>query len=304
MEKIFDPKQFLDQFGIPNTDRGKHARAGWVQIKCPFCTGHEGWHGGFNIQGEYYNCWRCGWRSLPDIIMRLLECNYPAAKTYINKYGNTLLDKRDIDKNQLSRSYPYIDMSFPPDSRQLSVSHRKYLRKRNFDPDKLEQEWKLKGTGNVGDYKFRIIAPIFLNQKMVSFQGRDITDKQFAKYQACERKDEIVHHKHTLYGIDKIRNRVAIVVEGVFDVWKFGPGTVGTFGIEFTNSQVRIMIEKLDKVFIFYDAEDQAQRQADKLGMLIDGLGKDVELLTPDFGDPADLPNKEAKELRKELLNY
>ena len=41
----FDAKQFLTDHHIPWDNQGKHARPGWIQIKCPYCSGHAGWHG-------------------------------------------------------------------------------------------------------------------------------------------------------------------------------------------------------------------------------------------------------------------
>jgi len=299
---IFNIKQFLDDFGIPNTDRGKHARTKWIQIKCPFCSGHEGWHGGFNIEKEYYNCWRCGWRSLPDIIMELLGCSFPAAKTYLKKYKNKPESSRDIGETRRLPSPQYKGMTFPPNCQSLSDFHRKYLLSRNFDPDDLIHEWNLKGTSHLGDYRFRIIAPIYFQNQFVSYQGRDVTDRQEAKYKACEMENEILHHKHTLYGIDKTKNKSVIIVEGITDVWRFGPGAVGTFGIEFTKSQVRMLLNQFESYFVFFDDDPQAQAQADKLAIILNGFGKDVEIISTE-DDPANMSQKDARQLKSELLS-
>ena len=293
---IFNPKQFLDDFGIPNTLHGKHTK-GWISINCPHCKGQSNWTGGFNLSKEWYNCFRCGWSSIPNTIMALLQCDYRKAISFIQQYRKTSKPDKEFQFIQTAEI-----ISFPPDCHPLDDRHRRYLESRGLDPDELIQDWNLQGTGPIGDYKFRIIAPIYLNEQMVSYQGRDITDKQFAKYMACEKKDEVVHHKHTLYGIDKAKGDSAIIVEGVTDVWRLGRGSVATFGIEFTSSQIRMLADKFKKIFVFFDSEEQAQVQADKLMHQLNGLNRDVEIVETDQGDPADLSIGEARLLKKDLL--
>jgi hypothetical protein len=36
------------------SENHKHSRPGWVNVRCPFCTGNEGYHLGFNLNEEYY----------------------------------------------------------------------------------------------------------------------------------------------------------------------------------------------------------------------------------------------------------
>jgi len=295
---MFNPKQFLDDFGINNTQQGKHARAGWVQIRCPFCSGHSGWHGGFNIRKGYYNCWRCGWHSLQDTIMKLLNCDFFSAKTYLAKYNDLPESPQNIGRPKIRHA---SKISYPSTCQPLGDLHKKYLQNRNFDPDELIIEWDLKGTSYIGDYKFRIIAPIYFQGQLVSYQGRDITGKQTAKYKACAIANETIHHKHILYGIDKAKGDSVIVVEGITDVWRLGSGSVATFGIEFTLSQVRLLKDRFQKFIIFFDNEGQAQIQADKLAALLSGFNRQVEMIDTE-SDPGELSPQEAKQLKKELL--
>ena len=60
----------------------------------------------------------------------------------------------------------------PDGAKGLTSKHTNYLMERNFPPRVLRGIWGLKGTGNVGPYKFRIIAPIFVDGVLVSYQGR------------------------------------------------------------------------------------------------------------------------------------
>ena len=181
--------------------------------------------------------------------------------------------------------------------------HRNYLASRNFDPKELEKTWKLYGTGPIGPYKFRIIAPIFYGGRMVSYQGRDITGKSKIKYKACSKSMELVNHKRILYGLDFV-NDVAIIVEGIADVWRLGKGAVATFGIEFTQPQVAIL-SKLRKCFIMFDAEEIAQKKAKELAESIVSLNPNVKveiIKLSGVKDPAELTEKEAREISSCLL--
>jgi DNA primase len=176
-----------------------------------------------------------------------------------------------------------------------------YLKSRGFVPEAIIQEYGLVITGPTGDYKFRIIIPIYQHGKLVSYQGRDYTGLSPIRYKACARENEIVHHKHLLYDADRVRGDHVIVVEGIFDAWRLKKNTVCTFGTGFTQQQVNLL-SKWGKISILYDGEPEAQKHAEKLGEQLSGLGSEVELILLKEGDPADLSQNEADSLSKEIL--
>ncbi len=298
---IFNPKEFLDQYGIRWRDKGKDTQKGWVNIKCPFCNDPE-MHGGFNIQGQYYNCWKCKGHSLIDTIMALLNCSFAEAKSLLERYSNLALNLSN--RAQDKRSYrPLTDtLDFPAGTRDLSDSGKQYLRSRNFDADKLVDIWQLKQTENYGDYKFRIIAPIYLDGRLVSYQGRDITGRQELRYKACKKADEIIYHKNLVYGTDHIKGKRIIIVEGITDAWRVGPGCVATFGTGFTQAQILFMVKRWDEFFIWYDPEDEAQQRADELFYGLSLYNKEVEIITTEK-DPGDTDQGEADNIKKDILN-
>lgn len=157
------------------------------------------------------------------------------------------------------------------------------------------------GTAHMGNYKQRIIAPIFYNGKMVSYQGRDITEKQI-KYKACSTEKEIIHHKHLLYNFDSVSDKM-IICEGVADVWRLGKGAVCTFGVAYTKEQVLLILEKkIKKIWILFDNEVEAQKQAEKLAAdIILHSGIDVEILIPE-DDAGAMTQKYADDFKKRLF--
>lgn len=283
------------------------AETGWVQIQCPFCisstTGIKK-HGGLNIQEEYYNCRKCGWKPLDLILGEVLNLPKKQIKILLKKYKGDPLSKNE--RKEIIKS-PF---SLPNYCKEMTDRHRQYLEKRKFNSWELEREWGLLGTNHHGDYKLRIIAPIFLDNKIVSYQGRDITGKSPLRYKSCKTSMEIIHHKHILYGFDKLQETKhkdkCIIVEGVTGAWRLGAGTIATFGIGFTQQQALFLAKRQIKTaFIMFDPEEKAQEQAELFSHLLCGFGLEVKIIdmSEEKGDdPGELSDERAKLISRELL--
>lgn len=298
---MVDIKQLLQDHNVPFTTEGKNTQRGWVNVCCPKCSDSSN-HGGFNIQGGYYNCWQCGHTKLPEILSLLIGCSYPEARELIKEYDNAI--EYTVERKTPKRK----EIIFPKDTRELSElrPHRKYLERRNYDPEEIVRLWKVKGTGFLGSYKFRILIPIILNQKIVSYTARDITDRAQLRYKSCKIEEEVIHHKHICYGTDYVKYRRAIIVEGPMDVWRIGPGALSTFGTAFTPQQLIFLSTIIDEAFILYDREEQAQKDAQKLYYGLSGIINHVEIIEPPTyaKDPGQMKEKDAEDMRKFFLKY
>jgi hypothetical protein len=239
------------------------------------------------------------------VIETIQHVHFTEAKKIAAQYGTRikLSYERKIERGAK-------DLAFPMGTGHLSKNHILYLRKRGFPASRIIKEWDLRGTGPVGKYKFRIIAPITFNDQIVSYQGRDITERSPLKYKACPQKMEVIHHKRILYGLDRIKGEEAILVEGITDVWKLGFGAITGFGIKMKYAQIRLMAEKLQKVYMMFDQgeddledEIQAEEELEKIGNDLSLLGVGVERIY-DYGadDPGDLPFDKARKIKKKLL--
>lgn len=305
---IIDIEKLYRDYSIEyNTTDPKHSQAGWIQIRCPFCTGNPGWHLGYNKKEGFWNCWRCGGKQNTLVVQTLLNLPRNEARKILLSYRLRYSHEEKGGKETFRPSS--IQLPFSTDVMELR--HRDYLmNKRNFNPESLEKEWGLLGTGPHGDYKFRVIAPIFYKGNLVSYQGRDITEKSDLKYKACREEEEIIPHKSLLYGIDNALkadgfNGKGIIVEGITDVWRIGPGAVATFGIKFTRNQVRLIRDYFPSRSILFDSSDsEAIKQANKLASELEAWPGETELIELDAKDPAELSPQDAQELRKLLLGY
>ncbi len=290
---MFNAKQFLVDWGIDHSEEGADWTPGWVMVRCPYCDDTK-YHGGFELAGNRYRCWRCGNHPMQKTIMLVAGVSYREATGILKQYDHIY-----VPPNKRKARTP-TSINWPEGSAPLKKTHEKYLRKRRFDPQKIIDTWGVQGTGFTGPYKFRIIAPVIVNGIMVSYQGRDITGHADLNYKACKKSEEIIHHKHVLYGIDYIGD-TAVIVEGLFDCWRMGPGAVCTFGSSWTMPQAIMLSEKVNNAFLLYDGEPEAQKKAESLGVALSGLGVSVENLDLGQGDPDDLPQSGADEIMSGL---
>jgi DNA primase len=295
----FDAISFLEEFGIRYWTEGKNTQEGWVNITCPFCSDSTN-HGGFNIKKGYYNCWHCGHHFLDKVIQSLTGLDFIESKRTLEKYLKAALIRNNLNKKK--KEIEVNKVEFPTGSKELREIHRKYLEKRNFDPFFIMDEYNILGTGHLGNYKFKIIAPIYFEGRMVSYQGRDITGKLEVKYKACRKDLEIIHHKDILYNIDRAKKDSVVICEGITDVWRLGENSVATFGIKYTQNQLLLLAKRFKRAFILFDSEVDAQRRAENLARALSGFGLEVENIELEKGDPADLKQDDADKLMVDLI--
>ena len=291
----FQVEKFLEVYKIPSSTSGKNAQPGWIQVCCPIPGCHdESNHGGLNISSGYYNCWICGRHPMTEVIRNLVGIEPSEAYRIFKEFqGSVQTENEPIKRKPRAKI-----CKWPSGCDDMTERHLEYLADRRFNPFRLQDTWKLMGTGPTGPYKFRIIAPIFVDGVMISYQGRDITDRQVLRYKACPIEKEVIHHKHTLYGLDYITGSKAVIVEGVTDVWKLGPGAVATFGTEYSIKQILKLVEKgITTVQIIFD--EDAEDNADKLAYDLGAVGIYSEIIDLEGGDPGDLSVEDAEEIMK-----
>jgi DNA primase len=175
------------------------------------------------------------------------------------------------------------------------------LIQRGLDPDEIIDTYRVKAGGIIGEWKYRLMIPVFQKGVLTTYQGRDITNTSDLRYKTLSIEKSVENPKHCLYNMDNATDDVVVVCEGVVDVWKIGSGAVATLGTSTTEEQVR-KLAQYKKVFILFDPEDTAQRRAKKLGEKISALGSQVEVIHTGLGhDPGDMTGAEVMELRHAL---
>jgi len=278
--------EYLDDKGIRYWTSGKNVSHGWIGLQCPFCSDQSN-HLGFNLTSSVFSCFVCGAKGGPEkLVMGLENITYGKAKKILQPYSSTILTP-EPDTEFVSK------LELPKTIKELQPLHRSYLQSRNFS-EKIYEKYRLRCFGPVGEYNFRFFIPFFYKGNMVTFTTRDVTNKSRIRYLACPVEKSIIPVKHTLYNIDNAKD-VAIVVEGVTDVWRIGDGAVALHGVNYTPAQLKLL-SQFRKVYVLLDAT--AMNEAEKLAMDL-ATFTDVEILELKKGDPADLPESEVEKLRK-----
>jgi hypothetical protein len=279
----------------------------WVQINCPVCRhqGSRGFKGGFNLAGNYFNCWNCGSSSIEKVISELLHISFYEAKKVLEEYSTDT-----IIRNKLNRKVSKGKNIQLPGNEIIKDSKAwNYLLKRRFDLQYLIDTYKIKDGGLTGDWSFRIIIPIFINNRIVSYQGRSIFSKEKCKeldilrYKTLNISDSIINAKYTFYGLDDCKSDWIVLVEGPFDRWRLGPNNIlSTLGTSASEQQIILLAERYKKVIFLFDNEKPAQDRAKKYGERLAGLGIEVEIFNPEFEhDPGDYTEIETKQVKEWL---
>lgn len=253
---------------------------------------------------DFYVCWRCGWKATHKALALLIHVSEKEAKEIARKYGGKSHVKSAVTVRVGQKKF-----RLPPSTAPMNDRHKRYLTKRKFDPEVIEKVWDVQGTGPISlmdgiSFSHRLVIPIYWENRIVSFQTRDITAKHSLRYITCPEQREIIKHKHIFYqAIPTKDSDACICVEGVTDAWRFGYGAIATFGIKYTKYQVREISKRFKKVFVVFDDDPQAIKQSEKLTAELILRGVDAYSIKIQ-GDPGDMAQADADALKKELLGW
>lgn len=297
-----DFASFCRDYGISTAPQGhRHHRNGWVNVACPFCVGHAGYHLGYNARqgGNHFVCYRCHGHRAIEVISTLAHVPVSEARDIIEQYGG-MKSYGPIYKK--SKWVLGKNISFPPNTTEVDERGLAYLESRGFDAEKIVKQYGLMQTGPVGMYKFRIVIPIYFNDYMVSFTCRSYLPSVSVRYLTCPNAKELIPNKDILYNLDNARNRnTVVVVEGCTDVWRLGAGAVATFGTGVTESQLHIL-EKFKKVILLQDNDMAGQSSWKQLARKLNArtLVERVTLANG-IGDPSELSDTDAQYFMRSL---
>jgi len=299
--QTFDVITYLEDRGIQFWTSGKNVTSGWINISCPFPFCQEpSNHLGISPH-RFFNCWVCGEKGpVTKLIQQLEGCSWTEANTIVSKFQDFTF--KHLKKETQHRTDPDRNILPKEANDDWPQLHLDYLKKRGFNPPSLINKYKLKACYTLGKYKFRIIVPFFHKGKIVNFTGLDVTNQAKEPYKHCLNEEAIIPAKSCLYNIDTV-DRSVLIVEGVTDVWRIGDGCIASLGIEWTNAQIGLLIEKsLERVFVMFDSEPKAVAKAHELGEHLSAIFPSVEVIELSEGDPCDLDPGTVRKVRKNFL--
>jgi hypothetical protein len=278
----------------------------WVNINCPFHeNGTRGYKGGINLIGGYYHCWTCNGTSIEKVFAELLQVSFYEAKKILEEYSTDTVIRSKLNK-KVSKGK---SIELPGNEIIKGSKAWGYLFSRNFVPEYLIKQYKIKDGGITGYWAFRILIPIFVNNKIVTYQGRSLYSKKkcseldILRYNTLNIQDSVMDAKHIFYGLDDCKNDWVVINEGPTDRWRLGPNNVlSTLGTSMSSQQINLLAKRYKKVIFLFDNEKMAQDRAKKYGEQLSALGVEVEIFNPEFEhDPGDYTKEEEKIVRQEL---
>ncbi len=289
-----DYEKLFQTYGIDYISSGdEHCTEGWLSLPCPFCSPDK-YHLGVNLDSGKFHCWACGGHSSWRVLSVVLKQSQEQVQKTVSRFilGTEGRVHRVSYENSLDKP-----VNFPAGTTALQVNHKDYIRSRGYKPKQMVDLYKIKATPRYTRLGPRIIMPIYWQGIPVSWTARLINNKG-PRYLKCPKSQESFPAKNTLYGWEYIRDK-CVVVEGIFDMWRLGPGAVATMGLGYSPEQVELL-SHLNQVFIMFDSDKPARVRSVNLAKRLSAL-VDVEIIEIDAEDPDSLSNEEARQIMGEL---
>lgn len=288
-----DIRELLEELDIDYTEGGKNVSTGWIGTSCPFCSDDSN-HMGINLENKTISCWKCG--TTGTIIKLFTEKfnSFNKALQIINKAIPKEL--KSFNTIEVNNNVSHVELPKEA-SRKITPYHAGYLEKRNFKWKEIEDLYNLHYCGPLGKWANRIIVPIVKNYKLVTFTSIDISDETINRYKHLKDELSIIPIKNYLYGMEYTNNYSCCLVEGIFDMFRIGPGAVCGFGTKITSEQKKLLI-KYKKVIIAFDGDEAGRKNAVKLANDISAYCDVSILYLPDEKDPDKLGKNEIKFIR------
>lgn len=286
-------EDILSRYGVPYQTEGRYCRPGWLQFDCPFCDGGKDPNKpycGFNLAGNYVHCWRCGAHNLTKTVSLVCRVDWPTALALTGDIERTRINPDDIK--------PQGKLIMPKGVGPLLSCHKRYLRKRRFDPDELKATWKIRGIGLASKLAWSIFIPIHYHGEVVSWTTRTLCDDGI-RYISAGLVEESIPHKTLLFGED-FATTTTIICEGPFDVFAIGPGAVATLGTSTTPAQL-LRMSRYPRRILCFDSEPAAQKRASVLCNQLAVFPGETFNLTLTADDPGSAKPRELRAIRKLL---
>ena len=287
----FDIISYLNSRNIPFSTSGDNVSSGWIGTNCLFCLDHAN-HLGINLRTKGFSCFKCAETgSAIKLIQTIDGVTVAQAFKIMEQFGGGTY----VPKEKHYQSKVVLPVGA---SKNFYDQHIAFLHKRRYTEEVIKQ-YDLYATGPVGgQYKHRIIIPVFMNKRMMSFVARDVTGQSANPYWNSSPEYSIKDVKQLLYNMDRVLRTTVVIVEGVFDAWRIGDGAVATFGTQYTHQQL-LLLRGMKRAFILYDSD--AISKAHSLAFDLSSIVPKVEVLELSEGDPDNLSDDDVRALRKDL---
>lgn len=284
---MIDVVSFLDACGVDYRLEGKNVAKGDVNVCCIYCP-ESAFHLGIDKKTGVLNCWRCELDVEPrprlmDFVAEYLSISVGEAWDLAKPF-NTLpgwQDQGSIKKEEVKRPK---EATWPEGTQRFDIAISKrqrdkalaYLEERQFGWKEIEK-YKLRFCTS-GEYRYRIIIPVYYGDKMVTYTGRDYLnngDKERSRYKHCYYELSALTANYVLYGYEQYLASGSDwmrILEGPTDRWRLGDISVAAFTNKLSKRQISLVVKAKPKaVSIIYDRNsfDKAHKAAGELSAFV-----------------------------------
>ncbi len=297
-------ESILTKFGITHINTPEALA---VNINCPFCRGttkglpdYRFLCGIFKPRGNFH-CFRCHRKGSLKYLLQSIEgiSDDEYDDLFEVEINNDELPvdliKEKFKRHKYTKESNLLD-SVPGEliSENTLTEYillQRFINKRNIQLSTLIK-YKCRFCGYVGKYANRLILPVIENNKVVSFQARDLTNKAEKKYD----NPKVSVHEY-LYKTEFLDDSHVYIVEGVFDAWRMLYNTVAIFGKTLTKTQKRLLRSLGVKKYIFCLDSDASMYTIKEMNELADYVDEVGMVILPKGKDPDDLGRAKVDQL-------
>ena len=278
---------------------------GWSSVRCQVCNDHHNKkRGGWKLEPTSigYHCFNCGAKFVVDNetthfssnVVNILEA-YGITSDDLGIIKFNMLTARKSTNIKVERSsivYPKPlnkPKFFTPLSQSTSIWRDvtiEYLMDRGIDPN-CHDFHVVDKSGELAHKPWygRVIIPVYRNDQLIFWQGRDMTGKSKLKYLSSD-----VVRESVLFGYDLLSNgsnSPLYVVEGAFDALTVGG--IATFSNKLTKSQIEILNKSPRQKIVIPDKTGSGSVMAKQ------ALDQGWSISIPDYGSCKDPTEAKAK---------
>ena len=319
--------RLFDDYKIDYAIKGKNVAKGNIGIQCPFCGDDTGYHLGINLASGKWGCWKNAkhaGRHAASLISYMLGITYKQATKELEltivlpdlnleqEIDDLLKDKESIPKKLLEANELAMPDTFRKINKGATAKFFNYLCGR-FD-GRADVTYELINQYNlrcsmIGAFAWRVIFPIYMEEKFVNYLGRTIYKDVKPRYKWEDNTNVIVPAKDTLYDYDHLKEGgdSLFIAEGPLDAMKMGYICTYSYATCLYNMTISprqlellyLLAPKFDKLFIVFDRGTLAQAMVayDQLSIT---KKANILQINERFKDPGEMPFEELKKL---LLN-
>lgn len=281
---------------------GTYTSSDEIKCECPNCKqlGKKYWKAKLyvNIEKQTTHCFVCGYSKAFYNFKKDLKFKYGFSEIdqvdFIKHYKNPIENKKIVEKNAIEFEKGIVRLDL--NKSDFFKPYIDYIIKRGFTTDYIN--YYNIHVGISGKYMNCIVIPVYMNNKLVYYVGRNIYKKQYINPKL--EKTNIIFN----YDIIKYRNTIYIV-EGIFDAMKIGFDSIALLGKEISDHQIDLLykLNNLEhvKIILDYDAIKYSKKMVEKFKYYNLKYNKKIKITNielPDNKDPGDYSLEEINKIK------